>query len=299
MRCHGRSLSARALPAPGALNVRDLRGRTAAVTGAASGIGRALAVRLAGAGTHLALADIDEPGLAETAGTVRALRPDVHVTTHRVDVADRAAVHAWADAAAAEHGTVNLVVNNAGVSCAGTADAMPYEDLDWIVGINLWGVIHGTKAFLPHLRAAGEGHVVNVSSLFGLVAQPAMSAYNASKFAVRGYTEALRQDLLLEGAPIGVTCVHPGGIRTAIAATSRVAGSTPFGDGDASRERFERLFLRIAPDTAARAILRGVVRGRARVLIGREAFLLDVLQRLAPSGYQVAVVRGIERLAAR
>ena len=281
--------------------MQHLSGRVAAVTGAASGIGRALALRLADARVAgLALCDVDEAGLAETAAQVRRrVRDRVAVTIRRVDVADRAAVHAWADASAAEHGAVHLVVNNAGVSTAGTVEATPYEDLDWIVGINLWGVVHGTKAFLPHLRAAGEGHVVNVSSLFGLVAQPAMSAYNATKFAVRGFTEALRQELLLEGAPIGVTCVHPGGIRTAIASTSRVAGTTPFGEGDRSREAFERLFLRISPDVAARAILRGVVRDRPRVLIGPEAYALDALQRLAPTGYQRAVVRGLQRIAVR
>ena len=280
--------------------MRIVRGKVAAVTGAASGIGRALALALADAGVRgMALADVDEAGLAETAAAVRRTRSRApEVATRRVDVADREAVHAWADAAAAELGVVHLVVNNAGVSTAGTVDATPYADLEWIVGINLWGVIHGTKAFLPHLRAAGEGHVVNVSSLFGLVAQPSMAAYSATKFAVRGFTEALRQDLLLEGAPIGVTCVHPGGIRTSIAAASRVAGTTPFGDGDRSREAFEKLFLRWSPDVAARAIVRGVVAGRPRVLIGPEAYALDALQRLAPVGYQRAVVRGLQRRAA-
>ena len=170
-------------------------GRTAAVTGAASGIGRALALELSSSGASLALADIDEAGLAETVSLCNGKdRTDIMVTSARVDVADRDAVYGWADRVVADHGSVNFIFNNAGVALMASVEAMSYDDLEWVMRTNFWGVVYGTKAFLPHLRAAGEGHIVNLSSVFGLVSVPGMSAYNASKFAVRGFTDALRID---------------------------------------------------------------------------------------------------------
>src|SRR3954469_19721045 len=194
--------------------MKAFQGRVAAITGAGSGIGRALARELAARGTHLALSDIDDVGLAETVTLCEGA--GVKVTSQRVDVADRDAVYAWADQVVADHGTVNFIFNNAGVALGATVEAMSYTDFEWLMGINFWGVVHGTKAFLPHLRASGEGHVVNMSSVFGLISVPAQSAYNASKFAVRGFTDALRMELDAEGSAVSATTVHPGGVKTNI-----------------------------------------------------------------------------------
>ncbi len=195
--------------------MRDFNGRVAAITGAGSGIGRALAIDLARRGAHLALADIDDAGLAETVAQCEGR--GVKITSQHLDVADRAAVEAWAEQVVADHGKVNLIINNAGVALGATIESMSYEDFEWLMGINFWGVVYGTKAFLPHLKASGEGHVVNLSSVFGLVSVPSQSAYNAAKFAVRGFTDTLRMELAIEGAPVSVTTIHPGGIKTNIA----------------------------------------------------------------------------------
>ncbi|MFP5309948.1 MAG: SDR family NAD(P)-dependent oxidoreductase [Actinomycetes bacterium] len=281
--------------------MRSFTGRVAAITGAGSGIGRALAVRLAAEGAHLSLSDVDEVGLAGTAELVAGA--GVTVTTRVVDVADRVAVEAWAEETVAAHGRVNLVVNNAGVAQGGSVEGTSHEDLAWVMDVNFWGVVHGTKAFLPHLRAAGEGHVVNVSSVFGLQSQPGVSAYNASKFAVRGYTESLRQELDLLACGVSATCVHPGGIATNINRSARTDDSlrTLLGlSGEDAVGGFDRL-LRIPPDTAARVILDGVRRDRRRVLIGADARVLDWEARLLPTGYQVLnrlLVRGLSRRAA-
>jgi short-subunit dehydrogenase len=266
--------------------MKHFKHKVAAITGAGSGIGRELAYQLAAAGAELALSDIDETGLAETAARCRE-SSSARVSEQRLDVADRSAVHAWADQVAGEHGRVNLIFNNAGVALACTLEGVEYDDFEWIMNINFWGVVHGTKAFLPHLRTAGEGHVVNLSSVFGLIAVPGNGTYNATKFAVRGYTEALRQELELSGAPIGVTCVHPGGIKTNIARSARFDASARglVGDEASSKANFEKLFITEAK-TAAATILDGVRRNRARVLIGPDARVIDLLQRTLPEAYQ-------------
>lgn len=260
--------------------------KVAAITGAGSGIGRALALRLAAQHCHLALSDIDEHGLAETAKLAAEVAPDVQISVATLDVARRDAVGAWADRVVHEHGRVNLIFNNAGVALSATVEGMSYDDFEWIVDINFWGVVHGTKAFLPHLRASGDGHVVNLSSVFGLAGVPGQSAYNASKFAVRGFTEALRQELDLTGAVVSATSVHPGGIKTGIARNARTDASIrAIGlDDERIHERAEALFITSA-DAAARIILRAVQRNRRRVLIGADAQLLDKVQRLFPSAY--------------
>ena len=271
--------------------VKQLAGRVAAITGAASGIGRALAIALAREGMQLALSDIDEPGLAETERLAAA--HGTRVTTARLDVAERAAVHAWADRVAAEHGAVHLAVNNAGVALGATIEQMAYEDLEWLFGINFWGVVHGTKAFLPHLLAAEEGHIVNVSSVFGLIAVPGQGAYNAAKFAVRGYTECLRQELELENRRVSATCVHPGGVKTNIARSARNRQPGLMSSDELAR-RFEEI-ARTTPADAALAIVRGVKRNARRVLIGADARAIDLVQRLTGAGYQALTVRVARR----
>jgi short-subunit dehydrogenase len=277
--------------------------KVAAITGAGSGIGRHLAYHLVGAGAEVALSDVDEVSLAQTVARCRELGAR-RVTQARVDVADRNAVHAWADEVASTHGRVNLVFNNAGVALASTLEGTSYEDFEWIMNINFWGVVHGTKAFLPHLRAAGEGHIVNISSIFGIIAVAGNGTYNATKFAVRGFTEALRQELEIEGAPISATSVHPGGIKTNIARAARVDASiaTMVGNVEASRASFEKFFI-TKPDTAAETILDAVRRNRRRVLVGPDATVIDLVQRLLPSAYQRLAVamarRRVKRAGAR
>ena len=280
--------------------MKSFRGRVAAVTGAASGIGRALARELAGRGAHLALADIEDDGLAET---VMLCQGAVHgstgtkITSQRLDVAGRGAVYAWADQVVADHGRVNLIVNNAGVGLAASVEAMSYEDFEWLMSINFWGVVYGTKAFLPHLRAADEGHVVNVSSVFGLISVPGQSAYNAAKFGVRGFTDALRMELEMEGSAVSCTTVHPGGVKTNIAHNARVDPSVAatLSRPDARADEFDKL-ARTSPESAARQILLGVTRNRRRVLVGADATAIDLISRLPAAVSQRLVVKGATRL---
>jgi NAD(P)-dependent dehydrogenase (short-subunit alcohol dehydrogenase family) len=262
--------------------MRSFSGKVAAITGAGSGIGRALALELAQRGAHLALSDVNATTLAETAAACESFGGLVTVAT--VDVARRDVVEAWADQAARDHGKVNLVFNNAGVALAGTLEGVSLDDFEWLMGIDFWGVVYGTKAFLPHLRASSEGHVVNISSVFGITAAPLQGTYNAAKFAVRGFTEALRLELELTNAPVSATCVHPGGIQTNIARDARYSSSMGalVSNEQASRLAFEKLFI-TSPESAAKTILRAVQRNRRRVLVGVDAHVLDLLVRLAPA----------------
>ncbi|MCO8127859.1 SDR family NAD(P)-dependent oxidoreductase [Acidimicrobiia bacterium EGI L10123] len=275
--------------------MEQLRGHVAAITGAGSGIGRALAVELARAGTHLALSDVDEVGLAET--VTKAEGFGVKVTSARVDVADREAVERWADEVVADHGQVNLVFNNAGVALGATVEGARYEDLHWLIDINFWGVVHGTKAFLPHLKASGAGHVVNISSVFGLLGIPSQSAYNAAKFAVRGFTDALRMELEIDPCGVSATTVHPGGIKTNIAKNARMDDSVTAmaDDPEEARREFERLFM-TTPEKAARQIVKAVQRNRRRALIGPDAKALDLVSRLPAGLVQRVIVRGASRM---
>ncbi len=266
--------------------MKSFNNKVAAITGAGSGMGRTLALDLARRGCHLALSDVNEPGLAETVQQVQQIKPSIKVTAQRVDVADRVAVFAWADQVAADHGKVNLIFNNAGVGLGAAVDGMKLEDFEWLMNINFWGVVHGTQAFLPHLQAAGEGHIINTSSLFGLLAVPSQSAYNAAKFAVRGFTEALRQELDMLDCGVSTTSVHPGGIKTAIARNARMDRSIKnIGMDESSSSKFEKNFITTA-EKAAAIILRAVERNQRRVLVGPDAVLLDKIVRLFPSGYQ-------------
>ena len=254
--------------------------RTAVITGAGGGIGRAIAVSLARRGCHLALADIDEVGMAETVDLVR--EHGVRVTQHRVDVADRAAVAEFPDIVAAEHSGVDVLVNNAGVAVGGTFEQVSDEDFEWLFEINFWGVVRMTRAFLPLLRASDDARIVNLSSVYGLVAPPEQVAYSSSKFAVRGFSEALRHEL--EGLSIGVTVVHPGGIATAIAEKARV----PAGISDeeiARRHARYRKLLRLPPEIAGETIVRGIELRQSRVLIGSDAKVISLIARLLPVSY--------------
>jgi butyryl-CoA dehydrogenase len=274
--------------------MKDFAGKVVAITGAGSGLGRALAVEFAQRGAHLDLSDIDADGLAATAA--RCERAEVDTTA--VDVADRAAVTAWADDVATRYERVNVIVNNAGVTVAATAERVTVEDFEWLMGINFWGVVHGTQAFLPHLKASGDGHVVNISSVFGLVSIPAQSTYNAAKFAVRGFSDALRMELEIERADVSVTTIHPGGIRTGIARNARLDPSFSQVGGDVSTfgDEFDRV-ARTTPERAARQIIRAVERNRRRALIGPDAKVFDLVSRLPAGVYQrMLVADGRRRL---
>lgn len=266
--------------------MKNLSGMVVAITGAGSGIGQALAIALAQQGCRLALSDISQQGLDQTRSLLAA--HGAIATTAIVDVGSEQDMYRWANDVVREHGGVNIIINNAGVALSGTVGALALKDYEWIMRINFWGVIYGTKAFLPHLERSGNGHVVNISSVFGLTAQPFMSGYNASKFAVRGFTESLRQDLDVAGSCVSATCVHPGGIKTNIAKSARVDDSvaTVTGrDNAAATREFEMTFLS-TPESAARTIIDGIRRNKRRVLIGPDARVYDWLARLLPAAYQ-------------
>ncbi|GLG84475.1 SDR family NAD(P)-dependent oxidoreductase [Acinetobacter calcoaceticus] len=268
--------------------MKNFKNKVAAITGAGSGIGQQLAILLAKQGCHLSLSDINEKGLQQT---VELLKPysTISVTTKKLDVSDREAVKQWAQETVQDHGSVNLIFNNAGVALGSTVEGATYEDLEWIVGINFWGVVYGTKEFLPFIKQTQDGHIINISSLFGLTAQPTQSAYNATKFAVRGFTESLRQELDIEKSGVSSLCVHPGGIRTNIAKSAKMSDSlNSLGmDPTKSIQNFDKL-LRTPPEEAARQILQAVLKNKRRLLIGSDAKILDAFQRVFPTGYQRA-----------
>lgn len=279
--------------------MKNFSGRVAVITGAGSGIGRALARQLGDRGCILALADQDTETLKEAAEEVR--RAGARCSIHTVDVSDRNAVEAFAVAVAAEHREVHLLFNNAGVTLVDSVQNLDYDDFDWLMNINFWGVVYGTKAFLPQLRAAEEAHIVNVSSLFGLLALPLQSAYNASKFAVRGFTEALKMELA--GSSVAVSCVHPGGIKTSIARNARMRTESL----GLSREDLTAGFDKAARTTAEQAaarIIRGIEKKQRRILVGVDAKIADLIVRWFPGSYEkimrleVAVRRRVQESTA-
>jgi NAD(P)-dependent dehydrogenase (short-subunit alcohol dehydrogenase family) len=253
-------------------------GKSALITGAGSGIGRALALQLNREGCALYLGDVDGDGVAETVTLLE--RPEVPASTEQVDVSDHDAVSAWAEAVGSTTGHLDMVINNAGVGLVGTARENSLSDIQWLMGINFWGVVYGTRAFLPLLEAAPHGHLVNISSVFGLIGVPTQSAYNAAKFAVRGYTEALRQEMA--DSSVHVMCVHPGGISTNIALRSR--SSDRNASASERDERF-RAMARTSPEKAAATIIRGIERRKARLLIGLDAAYISLVSRLFPVNY--------------
>ncbi len=275
-----------------------IAGKVGVVTGAGSGIGRALALTLARRGAKLAISDVTQAGLDETAAAVQAAGAAVHA--QRVDVSDRVAMTAYAATVVEHFGTVHQVYNNAGIAHSGSILESDYSEYERVFGVNLWGVIHGTKAFLPHVIASGDGHVVNISSLNGYMAQNDMSHYCTTKFAVRGFTETLRVEMLQAGHRVGVTVVHPGGIKTNIAnaamEAAKALGQEVTPEDEERRRFYNEKLLKMDPAQAAEIIVKGVEAGKPRVLVGNDARAVDVLVRLLPSRYPL-VFRAIEKRA--
>jgi len=272
--------------------MKNFKNKVVVITGAGSGIGRALALDFAGRGARLALSDINEAGLAETAAAVAAKSPTAEVHTSRLDVADRDAFEAYSLAVLDRFGGVNVVINNAGVALAGDLVDLEWKDIDWIIGINFWGVVHGTKFFLPALIESGAGsgaHIVNISSLFGLVSMPGQSMYNAAKYAVRGMTEALREEMLIGKTGVGVTAVHPGGIKTAIARSARTSAKE---DQAATAKFFDEKLARTTPEKAAEVIIHGIEKKQARVLVGLDAHIVHNFGKYTGSRYQDLIAMG-------
>lgn len=261
--------------------MKGFDGKVAVVTGAGSGIGQALAVELARSGAKLAISDVDTEGLAATEERLTAM--GAPVKSDRLDVTEREAFQVYADAVNEHYGIVNQIYNNAGIAFIGDVEDTQFKDFERVMDIDYWGVVNGTKLFLPHLIASGDGHVINVSSVFGLLSVPSQAAYNAAKFAVRGFTEALRQEMLIAGHPVKVTCVHPGGIKTAIVRNAAAAEGM---DKDKLAKTFDKRLASTSPQRAARIILDGVRKNKARVLVGNDAVALDLLARVTGSAYQ-------------
>ena len=256
-------------------------GKVAAVTGAGSGIGQALALELARSGASVAISDVDTEGLAQTEEQLKAVGAPVR--SDRLDVTEREAFQIYADQINEHFGKINQIYNNAGIAFTGDVEITEFKDIERVMDVDFWGVVNGTKAFLPHLIASGDGHVVNVSSLFGLMSMPGQAAYNSAKFAVRGFTEALRQELVLNRDPVKVTSVHPGGIKTAIARNGLTAEGV---DPEAQYKFFDKRLASTTPQRAAEIILEGVRKNKARVLVGPDAVVLDLIVRVTGAGYQ-------------
>lgn len=275
-----------------------ISGSAAAVTGAASGIGRALAHELALRGCDLAIADRDEAGLQAAAAEIAKASPR-KVTVHRLDVSEPDQITAFAEAAVTAHPSLNIVVNNAGVALLGEFGEIDQAQMEWLFNINFWGVVHGTRAFLPQLSRQREAHIVNISSIFGIIAPPGQSAYCAAKFAVRGFSESLRHELAVANSPVRLSVVHPGGVATSIARNSRAgAGVTDNARRAESIERFDAL-ARTTPTAAAQRIIAGIEKNQPRILIGKDAYFMDLLQRFRPARYWKTMQRMMEKTAAR
>ena len=271
-------------------------GAAVALTGAASGIGRALALELAARGADLALADRDEAGLQSVAAEIGSKRK---VTTHRVDVGEPTQIAGFAQAAVAAHPSLNIVINNAGVALLGQFTEIDQSQMEWLMNINFWGVVHSTRAFLPHLSTRPAAHIVNLSSIFGIIGPPGQTAYTASKFAVRGFSESLRHELEAAKSPVRLSVVHPGGIATNIARNSRTgSGMTDNARRTEAIDRFDKVAKK-TPAAAAHRIIQGIERNEPRILIGNDARFMDLLQRFRPVSYWAFLARQIEKRATK
>jgi short-subunit dehydrogenase len=274
-----------------------ISGSAAAVTGAASGIGRALAFELAARGCDVAVADVNEAGLASLADEIK-LAHQRKVSVHRLDVSQPTQIEEFAKAAVARHPTLNIVVNNAGVALFGEFHEIDQSQMDWLMNINFWGVVHGSRTFLPHLQRQSEAHIVNISSIFGIIAPAGQTAYCAAKFAVRGFSEALRHELQMNKSPVRLSVVHPGGVSTNIASNARMGiGVTDNLRRTEAIDRFAEV-AKTTPRDAALRIIRGVEKNEPRILIGSDARRLDLLQRFKPGTYWATLARRIEKMAA-
>jgi short-subunit dehydrogenase len=275
-----------------------ISGSAAVVTGAAGGIGRALALELAARGADLALADRDEAGLQAVAAEIGKAHK-VKLTTHRVDVGELAEIAAFAQAAVTAHPRLNIVVNNAGVALLGQFTEIDQAQMDWLFNINFWGVVHSCRAFLPALSQKPEAHIVNLSSIFGIVAPPGQTAYTSAKFAVRGFSESLRHELQMAGSPVRLSVVHPGGVLTDIARNSRIGtGVTDNARRAQSIDRFDAM-AKTTPAAAALRIIEGIEKNQPRILIGNDARFMDLLQRFRPATYWAVLAKRIEKMAAK
>lgn len=275
-----------------------ISGSAAVVTGAASGIGRALALELAARGADLALADRDEAGLQAVAAEIGKAHK-VKLTTHRVDVGEPAEIIAFAQAAVTAHPRLNIVVNNAGVALLGQFTEIDQAQMDWLFNINFWGVVHSCRAFLPALSQKPEAHIVNLSSIFGIVAPPGQTAYTSAKFAVRGFSESLRHELQMAGSRVRLSVVHPGGVSTNIARNSRTGtGVTDNARRVQSIDRFDAM-AKTTPAAAALRIIVGIEKNQPRILIGNDARFMDLLQRFRPATYWAVLAKRIEKMAAK
>ncbi|MBX9646206.1 MAG: SDR family NAD(P)-dependent oxidoreductase, partial [Xanthobacteraceae bacterium] len=255
-----------------------ISGSAAAVTGAASGIGRALALELARRGCDLALADRDEAGLQTLAAEI-GKNPGCKVSVHRLDVGEPGQIQEFAAAAIAAHPSLNILVNNAGVALMGNFNEVDQTQMEWLFNINFWGVVHGTRAFLPHLGAQRSAHIVNLSSIFGIIAPPGQTAYCAAKFAVRGFSESLRHELAMADSPVKLSVVHPGGVATNIVRNMRTgSGVSDNARRAESIDRFDAM-ARTTPAAAALRIIEGIEKNQPRILIGGDAWFMDLLQR--------------------
>jgi len=271
-----------------------INGSAAAVTGAASGIGRALALELAARGCDLALADRDEAGLAEVAAEINR-DGQRKVTTHRVDVGEPGQIRDFANAATSAHPKLNIVINNAGVALLGNFNEVEQAQMDWLFNINFWGVVHATRAFLPHLATQPAAHIVNLSSIFGIIAPPGQTAYSAAKFAVRGFSESLRHELKMAGSSVRLSVVHPGGVATNIVRNSRTGtGVTDNARRADSIDRFDAMAI-TQPAAAAQRIIAGIEKNQPRILIGGDARFMDLLQRLLPGSYWSIMAKKLEK----
>jgi len=270
--------------------MQGFAGKVAVVTGAGSGIGQALAIELGRRGAKLAISDVNTEGLAVTEEKLRAI--GAPVKADRLDVTEREAFLLYADAVKAHFGKVNQIYNNAGIAFTGDVEISQFKDIERVMDVDFWRVVTGTKAFLPYLLESGDGHVINVSSLFGIFAVPGQSAYNAAKFAVRGFTESLRQEMLAKRHPVAVTAVHPGGIKTAIARNATAAEGL---DPQELAAVFDKKLANTTPERAAKIILEAVRKKKARVLVGPDAKVLDVLVRITGSGYQKLFLRAVTK----
>ena len=271
-----------------------INGSAAAVTGAASGIGRALALELAARGCDLALADRDEARLAEVAAEINR-DGQRKVTTHRVDVGEPGQIRDFANAATSAHPKLNIVINNAGVALLGNFNEVEQAQMDWLFNINFWGVVHATRAFLPHLATRPAAHIVNLSSIFGIIAPPGQTAYSAAKFAVRGFSESLRHELKMAGSSVRLSVVHPGGVATNIVRNSRTGtGVTDNTRRADSIDRFDAMAI-TQPAAAAQRIITGIEKNHPRILIGGDARFMDLLQRLLPGSYWSIMAKKLEK----